>query len=235
MLFKVRVLSVDNSSTLDDFKVNYLVLTGYSGRDKATVLKHIEELEKLGVPKPPKVPMFYVVSKYLLQSCDEVEVVDSMSSGEVEYVVFVRDGKIVYVTVGSDHTDRDVERINILKSKQMYPKVIPYDVWRYEDVKDHWDELVIRSYTTYEGSEILYQEASLSIIRRPEELVRLTVEWLGIEADGLVLFSGTVPLKTGKVVFGDSFRYELVDPILGRKLEFRYRVKVLPIVRGVSY
>jgi len=48
MLFKVRVVGIDNSSTFDDFKVNYLVLTGYSGRDKATVLKHIEELERLG-------------------------------------------------------------------------------------------------------------------------------------------------------------------------------------------
>lgn len=179
--------------------------------------------------------MFYVVSKYLLQSYDEVEVVNNMSSGEVEYVVFVRDGKISYVTVGSDHTDRDIERINVLKSKQMYPKIIPPDVWRYDDVRNHWDELVIRSYTTYEGNEVLYQEALLSIIKHPEELVRLTVEELGVEADGLVIFSGTVPLKTGKVVFGDSFKFELVDPILNRKLGFRYKVKVLPVVRGVSH
>jgi hypothetical protein len=192
-------------------------------------------LEKLGVVRPPRIPMFYVVSKYLLQSCDEVEVVDGMSSGEVEYVVFVRDGKILYVTVGSDHTDRDVERINVLKSKQMYPKIVPPDVWRYDDVRDHWDELIIRSFTTYGGNEILYQEASLNTIKHPEELIRLTVEELGVEADGLVIFSGTVPLKTGKVVFGDSFRFELVDPILNRKLEFRYRVKTLPVMRGVSH
>lgn len=192
-------------------------------------------MEKLGVVRPPRIPMFYVVSKYLLQSCDEVEVVDGMSSGEVEYVVFVRDGKILYVTVGSDHTDRDVERINVLKSKQMYPKIVPPDVWRYDDVRDHWDELIIRSFTTYGGNEILYQEASLNTIKHPEELIRLTVEELGVEADGLVIFSGTVPLKTGKVVFGDSFRFELVDPILNRKLEFRYRVKTLPVMRGVSH
>jgi len=179
--------------------------------------------------------MFYVVSKYLLQSCGKVEVVDGMSSGEVEYVVFVRDGKILYVTVGSDHTDRDIERINVLKSKQMYPKIVPPDVWRYDDVRDHWDELIIRSFTTYGGNEILYQEASLNTIKHPEELIRLTVEELGVEADGLVIFSGTVPLKTEKVIFGDSFRFELVDPILNRKLEFRYRVKTLPVMRGVSH
>jgi len=108
-------------------------------------------------------------------------------------------------------------------------------VWRYDDVRDHWDELIIRSFTTYGGNEILYQEASLNAVKHPEELIRLTVEELGVEADGLVIFSGTVPLKTGKVVFGDSFRFELVDPILNRKLEFRYRVKTLPVMRGVSH
>ncbi|QZA32903.1 DUF2848 family protein [Hydrogenibacillus sp. N12] len=118
------------------FQVQHLVLGGFSGRNTSEVMNHIEELEKIGVQRPPQVPMLYPVSRDRLKVDDKIQVLDDATNGEVEYVLFV-DKEILYVTVGSDHTDRDLEKYSVRKSKQMYPNIIPRKVWRYEDVKDH--------------------------------------------------------------------------------------------------
>jgi hypothetical protein len=48
------------------------------------------------------------LSTYLVDTHDDVEVVSPTTSGEIEYVL-LRDGRDMWVTVGSDQTDRDVE------------------------------------------------------------------------------------------------------------------------------
>ena len=45
--------------------------------------------------------------------------------------------------------------------------------------------------------------------------------------DGIVLFSGTIASKMG-LVFGESFDFEMEDPVLTRKISHRYDVVVLP-------
>ena len=85
-----------------------LVIAGWTGRDEAALEKHIREIEVLGVNPPKSTPVFYRVSASLLTYDDAIEVSGGDTSGEVEFVLLSRpDG--LWVTVGSDHTDRKAE------------------------------------------------------------------------------------------------------------------------------
>ena len=62
---------------------------------------------------------------------------------ELEAVLFsLEDG--LWVGVGSDHTDRRTETFNISVSKQACPKPVGPQLWRYSEVADHWDQLILR-------------------------------------------------------------------------------------------
>jgi len=205
-----------------EFEVRALFCGGYTGRDQEEVRKHVEELRKIGVPAPERTPVAYPVSTYLLTTDDEIEVQNEKTSGEVEYVVLVGEDEL-YVTVGSDHTDRELEKISVPKAKQMYPKVIPGVVWLYNEVKDHWDELVIRSYAVKEGERRLYQERPLEALIGVERLMDVVGEC----GPGWVLFSGTIPTVDGELVYADEFEMEMHDPVLDRKIGHRYKIHLL--------
>jgi hypothetical protein len=55
-------------------------------------------------------------------------------------------GGEVFVGVGSDHTDRALERLSIPAAKQACPKVAGTAVWRLDEVEDHWDRLELRAW-----------------------------------------------------------------------------------------
>ncbi len=204
-------------------RVEKLVCFGWSGRDREEVLKHVEELSRLGVPRPRSIPEMFVVPPYLLYSGDFLEVYTEFDSGEVEYVlVFDEEGR-VYVGVGSDHTDRVLERLSVEKSKQVYPKVVASRLWMYSDVVDHWDELVLRSWARRGGRLELYQEGRLASLVRPEELVERVGRFF--EKRNLVVFSGTIPTVGGEVYSSDYFVFELYDPVLGRRIRHSYSVR----------
>jgi hypothetical protein len=206
------------------FTASRLVCCGWVGRDRDALQAHIDELAHLGVPPPTRVPIFMDLSPYLLTTGDEIGVVSDRSSGEVEYVLLCRGGD-VWVTVGSDQTDRDIETRSIPASKQMYAKCLARDCWRYEDVRDHWNTLVLRCWVTKEGGRALYQEAALESILAPEELLaRLPDAGPPV---GLVVFSGTIATRGG-LVYGDAYDLELEDPVLERSIQMSYRVRVLP-------
>ncbi|MCS7102658.1 MAG: DUF2848 domain-containing protein [Candidatus Korarchaeum sp.] len=198
------------------FEFGKLLLGGWSGRSKEEVLAHVEELKKLGVPEPERVPSFFPVSCNLIDSSVRVQVIGDRTSGEVEYVLLVEGGEPKYVTVGSDHTDREVERLSVHLSKQLYPKVIPPLVWRYEEVEDHWDELVLRM--SVDG--VLSQESKLSSLLPPEDLLKLS----GIAVENAVVFSGSISWIGGALRFGRRYSFSLTDPILGRRVGYSYEV-----------
>ena len=96
-----------------------MVNLGYTGRDRAAVERHIRELEREGVPAPPRVPMCYAVANHLLiQGGGMVEVCGGTTSGEAEPVLLVTP-RGVLVGVGSDHTDRQLERQCVARSKNL--------------------------------------------------------------------------------------------------------------------
>jgi hypothetical protein len=214
-----------------DFAVKKMVNAGYTGRDQASVKRHIEELKEHGVAAPPQIPMFYPVTSDRLVISDVIEVVGAETSGEAEFVLLYRQGEW-YVGVGSDHTDRKLEAYSVLYSKQVCPNVISAQLWPYRDVVDHWDELVLRSWVWEGHNRIAYQEATLAAMLHPNDLIALTTEVVNGGLEGLVLFSGTVPLLTGGFVFGGRFAAELFDPRRELSLHVDYAVQRLDWFKG---
>ena len=198
--------------------VDELVIAGWTGRDEAALRNHIRELEELGVKPPKSTPIFYRVAADLLTTGNEIQVSGPDTSGEVEFVLLAkRDG--LWVTVGSDHTDRKAETIGVSLSKQLCAKPIGKDAWRYDDVKDHWERLLLRSWADGE----LYQEGPVTAMRSPEDLLSrypLKAGW--------VMFCGTLAAKGG-IRPAKVFRMELEDPVRSSKLAHEYRITVLPV------
>jgi hypothetical protein len=209
---------------LDVRRVRELVIAGWTGRDVAALEDHIRELEAIGVKRPKTTPIFYRVAAALLTSDDTIEVLGDHSSGEAECVVYSFDGSL-FVGLGSDHTDRQAEAVGVSLSKQMCAKPVSRAVWRLEDVAAHWDKLVLRSHVNTDGRRRLYQEGSVAAMRPPTELFKL---YTGSSLPaGTAMFCGTLAVHGG-ITPSEVFEMELEDPVLGRKITHRYRVKTLP-------
>lgn len=207
-------------------RIDALVIAGWTGRDAAALAAHIEELAALGVARPCATPIFYRVGADLLTTDREIEVVGTGSTGEVEAVILAQGGGL-WVGVGSDHTDRDLERAGVTWSKQVCPKPLAAELWPFEEVAGHWDRLVIRSHATIDGGRRLYQEGTLARNRPPRELIGLH-EGRERLTDGTLMFCGTQPAH-GPMAFAERFEIEIEDPVLGRRIAHEYRPRALPV------
>ena len=207
--------------------IDTLIVAGWTGRDAAAIAHHIEELGAIGVPAPSTVPLFYRLGVTQLTQVERLQVLGPDTSGEVEPVlVSLADG--LWVTVGSDHTDRKAEAIGVALSKQLCSKVLGRQLWRFDEVAAHWDRLVLRAWATIDGERLLYQEGAVAGIRPPQELISLYGGAAGLAA-GSVMFCGTLG-AIGGVRPGGRFEMELEDPVLGRRLAHAYDVEPLPVV-----
>jgi hypothetical protein len=215
----------DGSATQVNFSARRLLMAGFTGRNQKIAMKHVEELREHGVVAPEKIPSFYAVPNHLVSTATELEVLGRQTSGEVEPVLMFGRDKI-YVGVGSDHTDRDLERTSIAKSKVMCGKILAPEVWSYRDVKRHWDELVLRSWIGNSRKKTVYQQAPLGTFLKPEKLMRLARDYVrGGSLDGTVLFLGTLPIIGSAFGFAEIFSGELIDKRRKRQLRFSYRVR----------
>lgn len=210
---------------LDVAAINKLVIAGWTGRNVAALEAHIKELEAIGVKRPKTVPIFYRVACSTLTTATFIEVMADKSSGEVEFVLFALDDGL-WLGVGSDHTDRKAETIGVTLSKQLCAKPVGLTLWRYDEVKPHWDKLVLRSFVPDGGKRRLYQEGPVTNMRSPEELIRLYTGGDKL-APGTAMFCGTFAVH-GEISYSGMFDMELEDPVLGRKLTHGYKIVSLP-------
>ena len=210
---------------LDLAAIKNLVVAGWTGRNTAALEAHIKELEALGVKRPNSVPIFYRNAVSLLTTAAEIQAVGDRSSGEVELVLYALDDGL-WLGVGSDHTDRKAETINVTLSNQMCAKPVGPTLWRYDEVKPHWDKLVLRSLVPDGGKRRLYQEGPVTNMRAPEELIKLYTGG-GTLAPGTAMFCGTFAVHGG-ISYSGTFDMELEDPVLGRKLTHGYKIVSLP-------
>lgn len=203
------------------------IIAGWTGRDRVAMEKHIVELEALGVKRPASTPIFYRVAAARLTTAADIEVSGNDSSGEIEFFITTIGGRL-WIGVGSDHTDRKVETIGVTISKQMCDKPIGPDVWPYDEVADHWDKLVLRSYAIEAGKRSLYQEGPVTTMLDPLDLIARYPAGKGQLAEGALMFCGTLAAKGG-IRPADRFEMELEDPVRGRKLTHGYGVVCLPV------
>ncbi|WP_431911815.1 DUF2848 family protein [Micromonospora carbonacea] len=196
-----------------------LIVAGYTGRDEAAVRAHIDELAAAGIAPPPTVPTFYPLAPALVTTDAEVVVSGPYTSGEVEPVL-VRAAGRWYLGVGSDHTDRDLERADIARSKAACPKPVGGEVIALPGGPDRldWDDVAASS----EVDGVPYQAGRLGGLRTPGDLWRRTVEVTGDPGGDLVLFGGTLPLLAGHFVPGRTWRIRLDLPD-GRTLTHTYQ------------
>lgn len=206
--------------------IKNLVVAGWTGRNTAALEAHIKELEAIGVKRPRSVPIFYRVAHSLLTTADSIEVMADKSSGEVEFVLYSLDDGL-WVGLGSDHTDRKAETIGVTLSKQLCAKPVGGALWRYDEVKSHWDKLTLRAFVPGEGGKRrLYQEGPVTNMRSPEELIRLYTGGATL-APGTAMFCGTFAVH-GEISYSGTFDMELEDPVLKRKLTHAYHIVSLP-------
>jgi hypothetical protein len=206
-------------------RIKNLVVAGWTGRDVTELERHITELAAIGVKRPRVTPIFYRVAASLLTTDDAIEVLGEHTSGEVECVAYsFHDG--LWIGVGSDHTDRQAETVGVSLSKQLCAKPVSRQVWRFAEVKPHWDSLMLRSYVRIDGTRRLYQEGSVAAMRPLPELITLYSGGKTLP-NGTAMFCGTLTVN-GEISPADNFEMELTDPILRRTITHSYRVRALP-------
>ena len=214
------------------FPVRRVINSGYCGRNRADVQNHIEELRKEGVEPPDSVPLFVPISPYLMTTGDEIQVQRVTTSGEVEYLLLVHDDGEIYVGLVSDHTDREIERLDLPASKQLCSKVVARGVWPLRDVGDEWDNLVMSSWVFKGKSKVCYQSSSLACLLPPDRLLELAK---GKTVDGLqggtAILSGTIPISDGEIIYAERFEASLLDARSGRELRLAYAISTFPWFR----
>lgn len=202
-----------------------LYAIGYAGRDKEKTWEHIEELKEIGVPEPKSVPELYQLNPELLNYEDTVHIIGDQTSGEVEIVLIAdKDGNIE-VTVGSDHTDRGLETISIQKSKQICPKPISKETFKFSEVEDEWDDLELFSSVKKDGEWNEYQTGKVSAIVPLEEIIGFLKQH-EVELKDVIVFCGTVPLVDG-FTYGDTFKCGLRSNKLNKTIQIEYEINKL--------
>lgn len=214
-------LTTADSTERRELGINNVVIAGWAGRDAVSVQQHIDELAELGVTPPDTTPCFYPVGAELITVSSAVDCLGRTSSGEVEYFIYVDTGSTWWVGVGSDHTDREVEAYSVGISKQVCPKPIAPEMWRFEDIDDHWDDLVLRSWIREGESETLYQEGPISGLLHPRETIDAYERLGGKMAPGTLMFGGTLPVEGG-IRPARHFRMEIFDPARDRRITHGY-------------
>lgn len=203
-----------------------LIIAGYTGSDTDQVLAHIEELAAIGVTPPPDVPMVYPVDWSLLTTAPSISVVGSGTSGEAE-PVFVRHRGAWYLGVGSDHTDRELERESVHASKEACPKPMSVTVIRLDvdpaagGFDAAWKAIGLSS--VVDGID--YQRGALAAIRVPSDLLPRVLKAVTAD-DDLVVFCGTVPIIDGQFRPGRRFDCRLSVPGCGL-LELSYETRAI--------
>ena len=212
-----------------------------SSRDIDSTKKHISEIVNSGFKMHGPAEIAFK-SRYLLTNASGIEVQGPQTSGEAEFVVFTYAGKI-YLSVGSDHNDRSLEIMwtemlgkvhDTAKSKQMVPAVIAPEAWLYDEIKNHWDKIIINSSVTVSNELVQYQRYSLSELLDIEYYMGKE-NW--ILEEGSVLFGGSGPLvdsvpdnvykgqkDLNGVAFPIDFHIEIYDPVLDRSISHQYDV-----------
>lgn len=219
-------------------EINHLVIAGWTGRDHQAIQHHIQELAELGVPQPSTVPLFYRVAVNQLSQRDCIEVIGEATSGEAEPFIFSHHGEL-YVSLASDHTDRQLEVHSVALSKQICVKPVARAAWPLREVSEHWDSLILRSWIKENGEFQLYQQGTLASLRTPGDLLerylsgsQLPESGMALPQlprDGLAMTCGTVA-AIGGIRPAAEFRMELVDEVLGRTITHSYRSIELPVV-----
>lgn len=199
--------------------------------DEDIAQAHLDEMEEEGIEVTADPPVVFPLPDSAITTASSIQVNDPKTSGEVEYVSFPTEEE-TYVGVASDHTDRAMEtrEADIPKSKTICPNVVSKEVWPLSEIRRHWDQLELRSWTGVDGASETYQESSIDVFYPPEKMIETVAERSTAPIPGTAIFSGTVD-AVGDIEFSDYFAARLHDPVLDRSLLVDYDVDVVDWLR----
>jgi hypothetical protein len=221
---QMAVQEKDGRATPVRVLIEEVLLAGYTGRDRSTVMEHLHELKRLGVAPPDHVPSVFTVSPELLTTDARLTVSGAETSGEVEFYLLPSPEGLL-VGLGSDHTDRKHEAVDVTVAKAMCPKAVSRELWRYADIREHWDEIEIRAWVTDARGRQPYQDGRLDAFLAVDDLLAEIRRAGHANLDGRIVFGGTLP-TLGGFVYAQRFDAELRDPILNRVISRGYEVVV---------
>lgn len=205
-----------------DVPLARVVALGYTGRDRAVVQEHVDELAELGVAPPPRIPMAYPVMPTLVTPSPDVAVLGYDATPEIEVALLRHDGT-TFLTVASDHTDRVIERTSVARSKNACPKIVGPQLWRVDDLRDGWDDVELTS----RCNGVVLQRGTLAGLLPLDALLEAAASFAPFE-DGTLTFSGTVPTSaTPPRKDGVTIELTLHDPASDRTMRHGYTVHVL--------
>lgn len=205
------------------------VVAGWTGRNPDAIQHHIDELAELGVAPPSTVPLYYRVSANLLTQDGKLQFVGEGTSGEVEPMIVIADGKR-YLGLGSDHTDRELEAHSVALSKQTCAKPCASELWELDPLLDRLDSIELRSWIRENGDWTLYQEGTLAAMRPMVDLMEgCALEKLA-QNGAAAMLGGTLGVKSGGVRPAAAFKMEMRDPETGNVIAHEYEIETLPIV-----
>lgn len=215
------------SSTPIEVEVTKVYNFGYAGRNRDSVLEHVEELVEQGFRPPNKIPSIYRLPVSLASTAGEVVVLGDGNYGEVEFALINTTGGWL-VAIASDHSDVDAEELSTARAKTAYADVMSQEVWSLDEVVGHWDQLeLICERKDADGWETV-QRGHLEELLAPDAILEELQRRTGAPVEvGTIILSGTVGglIKPGAAAWKVSLR----DPVLGRKLEAVYGIEVLDI------
>jgi len=222
----LTVHEVGGSTGSSHLDVTHLFNFGYAGRDQSAVTSHVEELRELGLPAPHVVPAIFPLPATGVTTSEDVAVSGTHTYGEVEYALLLSPDEGWLVAVASDHSDFEVEKTSVSRSKAICPDVVSSDCWRLADVERQWDSLRLTSSRTDVTSTAIVQEGLLRDLLAPAQLISILEGRLrGPLQPGTVVLSGTIG---GEPSPGASrWQVELHDPDLKRSLIHSYAVTAL--------
>lgn len=217
----------DDQVTSIPFRVENMVNAGFTGRNQEDVRHHLDELSAKGIEVPGETPVLYPVIPATLVPDAEIRVFGEETSGEIEYILFIKNRDEIYVGIGSDHTDRKLEETDIPRAKQICPNVFSPVVWPLADILDHWDKLTMGCDVEKDGQRLVYQKGGLDQLMSPGALMDLIGGRVKGGLENTVIYSGTLKMETEDFVFADRFEGRLEDPVLGRSIGFTYGIRPL--------
>ena len=179
-------------------------------------------------------PSIFRIGRYLLTQDEVFDVQGPLTGCEAE-VVAVREQGEIFITVGSDQCDRELDPLFPDKPKQMCPHPIASTAWPYEEVRDHWDQLQVYSQVVVQGQTVVIQDTSMDCLVDLEHL--LAMEIIQLLPEPAVLYCGAAPFLKGAIAeviekydlppetahgTGDQTLVRLHDPVLDRTIQHQF-------------
>ena len=234
---EVTVEHTDGTTGLEALDIEHIKNLGMAYRDPPDRDQLNEYLAEMGAEgeAPERLPSVGPKPNYLVTTERTMQVTSSTTAGEAEFVMYPTEDEL-YIGVGNDHKEYDLMPGDGRLSNSTCPSVVSDEVWVFDELVDHWDEIQLRSWVEQDGSLDLYQEAPMSAFMRPDAIVEAVDDKTPHPITGTAVWSGTISRSSDgepggvdpypEVISGDFYLIQLYDPVLDRRLVTHYDVHV---------